>query len=196
MVPLCCVRCALLCSAGSVFRARAARMGLSVPELSRRAGADPSIDGQQTAMRTPPPADADLYAAAFSSPPASAPLSSADIDYALATLAASGLTDGKPLVMEGRQTAVMGSYVRSTLHKPSIRRFYLHCSVHQQMLRFIEREAGGLQLAQEVQRLLPPNSEYTTMAEYSPLVQRLVSRQAHTSSHCLHSLSVSPVELK
>ena len=178
---------ALLCAvpreAGSVFRARATRMGISVPELSRRAGADPSIDGQESAIplhclrALPVPLALELT-------PCICPSArSAHIDYALATLAASGLASGKPLVMEGRQTAVMASYVRSTLHKPSIRRFYLHCSRYQQVLRFIEREAGGLQLAQEVQRLLPPNPGCRTMADYSTLIETLVSEQTHTLSH-------------
>eukprot|EP00808_Paulinella_micropora_P023802 g81512.t1 len=97
-------------STGSFFRAEAARRKISVATLSRQARGDASID--------------------------------VHIDYNTCLLIASSLPelhDGQPLVLEGRQPAILALYVQR-LGKTNIASIFLHCSFPDQAIRLLERE--------------------------------------------------------
>jgi cytidylate kinase len=109
------------------------------------------------------------------------------IDYTLASLTASGSCSGVPLILEGRQPAVIASYCRSRLNKSNLIRLYLTCSLRQQALRFIEREAG-LHQAQQADQLLP-HHPFSSLNDLVPYIQQFVSPPCPTLDSSLpHSL--------
>ena len=111
------------------------------------------------------------------------------IDYKLASLVASGLSSGKALVVEGRQTGMMAAYVRSMLGKGAIRSFFLVCDASVQTERYIEREIG-VEEAQQVKRDMPTHADGKTMAEFVPFIQNVVSSTTMPSAVLLCVMSL------
>ena len=62
-----------------------------------------------------------------------------NIEYLLCKRIGEGIEKG-PLVVEGRQPAVMATYMKQFHQKPNIVRVFLSCSFRDQALRFIKRE--------------------------------------------------------
>ena len=62
-----------------------------------------------------------------------------NIEYFLCKRIGEGIRTG-PLVVEGRQSALMATYMKHFHHKPNIVRVFLSCSFRDQALRFIKRE--------------------------------------------------------
>jgi len=91
------------------------------------------------------------------------------IDYELCSMVAQGCEEG-PLVIEGRQPAVMATYMK-LLGKESCFRLYLTCSFREQALRFLEREIGAVEFQLACQSL--PQRNYTSLAEVSEELAKL-----------------------
>ena len=142
---------------------------------------------------------------------------SVSIEYSLASLIAHGLPSSSgPLVIEGRQPAVVARYVRDRLGKVTLHHItaqscpasvypvpfmahglslaasceqsecasvYVTCSVREQALRFIEREAGK-QYAEEANASIPQRT-FTSLSEVEPFVKQLVSdSHVHSAAQC------------
>jgi len=76
------------------------------------------------------------------------------IEFSLCQLILRGNADGHPLVIEGRQPVVMENFLRARFGRGAAVRLRLTCSVREQAMRFIEREAGPEVLA-FAQKALP-----------------------------------------
>ena len=195
-------------SAGRLFRNEAARRGISVPELSRSAMNNPQIDGTYT--HTHQPVSHTVRSTHSTRPSNVVLLAPVAIEYSLACLIAGGLSSSTgPLVLEGRQPAVMARYVRdrlgkvssSTIHYPRCTRItvilakltsvaccdceqsecksvYVTCSVREQALRFIEREAGKRYAVEAGASI--PQRHFASLSEVEPYVKQLVSGMRYT----------------
>jgi len=121
-------------SAGTVFRTEASRRGITVAQLSRAAKETPEID--------------------------------IAIDYNLCKLIVSGKPEDPsasgPVILEGRQPAVMATYLKTCLRRRNIVRLFLSCDVRHQALRFIKREVS--EEAYQIAVALP-HKHYHTLSE-------------------------------
>ncbi len=88
--------------------------------------------------------------------------------------AGSGGSD-MPLIIEGRQPAVMATYMTRVLRKTRTLRIYLSCCVREQALRFICREGGGTEAANKLRSLLP-DKHYTSLSAVHADISKLVGR--------------------
>lgn len=146
-------------SAGTQFRKLAKSRGISVAELSRLAIQDPSID--------------------------------TDLDYRLclvignALLQPSTTDSGISIVLEGRQPAVMASYILSHLQNDEqsrVIRFYLSCSSEMRVRRFFRRE-----ISPQVEQAIVPfvlqdqESQHETLDQITESLQKnVLSKFDHT----------------
>ena len=73
-------------------------------------------------------------------------------------------------VVEGRQPAYMGSYMAS-LGKENIIRLYLKCSIREQALRFLRREAGEAAYLEGKDKI--PKVDYDNLESLNTEIQKL-----------------------
>ena len=119
-------------------------------------------------------------------------VSAVNIEYGVCELIAVGLNPKVPLIIEGRQPAVMATYMSRVLRKANTFRVYLSCSVREQALRFVSREGGanGPALSAQIDARLPPNKQYDTLhavaQDITKLVRTLLRHRTplHATSRC------------
>jgi hypothetical protein len=87
---------------------------------------------------------------------------------------AAGSDDGGLLILEGRQPAVLVNYLR-TLGKgrENTATLFLHCSVREQVLRFVKRDASASPILHFL-RVNLPAIDYADMAEVTKVSSRCV----------------------
>jgi len=84
------------------------------------------------------------------------------IDYNLVKMIAAGSADG-PTIVEGRQPAIMATYLKESTQRSNVVRLYLACDVRHQALRFIKREVSHD--AYEIAKKGLPVKPYKTLVE-------------------------------
>ena len=157
-------------SAGSFFRAEADRQGITVATLSKNALLDSKIGRLSFLFDEFRMFDNKSFRIVCVT------LTDINIDYNVcATIA-----DCKHLItiIEGRQPAVMARFVSTLCPRPVIA-LYLHCSIKEQALRFIERECGP-EIAQ-VFSAAQQNRHYANMSEVCQDLRELM--KVHPELH-------------
>lgn len=86
-----------------------------------------------------------------------------EIEYMLCMSIAEGCADSAVLVVEGRMPGLLALMMEEEMGKEGCRRVFLHCSIREQAVRFVEREVG-VELARLVSSRLPER-EYASVAE-------------------------------
>jgi hypothetical protein len=105
-----------------------------------------------------------------------------EIDYKTCEMIGGSQLDGNIGVIEGRQPAFMGVYMREAFQKESLLSIYLHCDIRERALRYLLREVGqeAHTIASERLPLLDLSSsnnaterETDTIATYGEYVAKL-----------------------
>lgn len=138
-------------TAGRVFRARAAELGITVAELSRRAVSDPSIDIQIEYCMVRNMASGRLLGA--SDDPA----------------ALSGAQEHQVLVGEGRMCGVMANYLRRVHGRQNIWSVYVLANPRAQTLRWLRREVSEEKSREAGLRI--PEEDFQSLEEVLPYIQ-------------------------
>ena len=92
------------------------------------------------------------------------------IDYKTCQVISGFSVKSKLGVVEGRQPAYMGSYMAS-LGKENIVRLYLKCSIREQALRFLRREAGEAAYVEGKKKI--PKIDYDSLESLNTEIQKL-----------------------
>jgi hypothetical protein len=83
-----------------------------------------------------------------------------DIDYKTCELIAGEAFEGQAGVIEGRQPAFMGMYLRESFQKQNLVSLYLVCNLRERALRYLLREVGP-EARQMADERMPPEQQST-----------------------------------
>ncbi|EFA74595.1 hypothetical protein PPL_11563 [Heterostelium album PN500] len=75
-------------------------------------------------------------------------------------------------VIEGRQPALLGTYLKEELNRENLIRIYVECSVREKSIRFLEREIGK-QAAEIAEKSIPHDTNLNDLSSVTEYISKL-----------------------